>query len=146
MKRAYDDIAKEVDAITDDLGLPIDAGIKKVVIALRLWNFPTDGSCEGHLSNGLPYPWVEIYAPEQEETSWRQENIHQRERLTRLLSDFYKTGKFKHRFTCQNIGMFGGFRLISEQTSNTSKPNANSINAQRQDFDSFADFLVDNLQ
>lgn len=146
MKRIYEDVAREVESLKDDLGLPIDDGIKKIVIALRLWGFPTDASCEGHLSDGLPYPWVEIYAPEQEEKTWIQENNHQQKRLTKLLDEFYKTGKYTHRFTYQYIGIFGGFRLVSEQASDISKPDADTINAQRRDLDSFADFLVDKRQ
>lgn len=51
---------KEVDSITDALGKPVDKNIKKLVAALILHGFPTNGSCEGHIVSGEAYPWVTI--------------------------------------------------------------------------------------
>ena len=44
----------------DALGMPIDNGIIKTVVALNVMGLSSDGSCEGHLDRGYPYPWVDI--------------------------------------------------------------------------------------
>lgn len=46
--------------LTDQSECPIDAGIVKVVAALNLLGFCTSQSCEGHLDEGLPYPWIDF--------------------------------------------------------------------------------------
>lgn len=46
--------------ITDGMGCTIDEGILKTVVALNLLGFPTCQSCEGHLDDGLPHPWVDF--------------------------------------------------------------------------------------
>ncbi|MDQ2902785.1 MAG: hypothetical protein M3Y81_04435 [Chloroflexota bacterium] len=50
--------------ITDRLGCSIDEGILEIVVALNLLGFPTCQSCEGHLDDGLPYPWVDLETDE----------------------------------------------------------------------------------
>ena len=83
---AYKKFSDEVESISDGLGMPIDRGIKKLVIALMMWNFPTYGSCEGHFDHGHPYPWVEIYAPEQAEQAWLEANQAERRRLSKIIN------------------------------------------------------------
>jgi len=56
----WNEWSKKVEKITDRIGYPIDPGIKESVIALNVFGIKTDGSCEGHLDRGLPYPWVDI--------------------------------------------------------------------------------------
>ena len=51
---------REVDAITDALGLPIDKNIRLAVAAIKMHELPTRASCEGHINWGSPYPWVDI--------------------------------------------------------------------------------------
>ena len=126
--------------------MPIDEGIKKSVIALRLWNFPTDGSCEGHLKRALPYPWIDIYTPEQSRKAWIKANKHERKRLKLLLNDFYKNSSYHHKFKFENIGVFGGFRLLSSSAKREKKPDFNDLKESREDFEKFADFLLDKLQ
>lgn len=145
MSRTYNEVKQEVEQIRDGLGMPIDDGVKQVVIALRLWNFPTSASCEGHLDRGAPYPWVEIYAPDQEEKSWLRANRHQRNRLTKLLNEFYEATNSKCRFGYEDIGIYGGFRLIDEGVKSMKK-SATSLERQRKDFDVFAEFLIDRLK
>lgn len=146
MKRTYEEVANEVNGITDGLNKPVDQGIKKSVIALRLWDFPTDGSCEGHLDRSLPYPWVDIYAPELPEKAWIKANESERKRLKLLLNDFYKTAPYHYRFDFEAIGIFGGFRLRSSGSKNHKQPNAELLKKYREDFDSLADFLVNKSQ
>lgn len=56
----WDEKAKEVDQWTDALGMPVDAGIKPLVIALNLEGIKTIASCEGHLDRALAWPWVDL--------------------------------------------------------------------------------------
>jgi hypothetical protein len=60
---------RDVAALTDRLGLPVDPGIRDAVAALNLAGFPTTQSCEGHVNaagHGLPSPWVELDLPRTE--------------------------------------------------------------------------------
>jgi hypothetical protein len=50
--------------ITDGLGCPIDEGMVEIVVAFNLLGLPTCQSCEGHLDDGLPYPWVDFETDE----------------------------------------------------------------------------------
>ncbi len=48
----------EVDRIVDMLGEGVDENIKECLVAFRVANIPTMQSCEGHVDNGLPVPWI----------------------------------------------------------------------------------------
>src|SRR5579885_3888264 len=50
--------------ITDGMGCPIDEGILETVVVFHLLGIPTCQSCEGHLHEGLPYPWVDFETDE----------------------------------------------------------------------------------
>ncbi len=56
----WDQALSRVEKITDRLGKKIDSGIKETVTVFLVSGFNTDGSCEGHLDRGLPYPWIDI--------------------------------------------------------------------------------------
>lgn len=144
MSRTYNEVKKEVSQITDRLGTPIDKGIEKLVIALRMWDFPTDASCEGHQDLGAPYPWVQIYAPEQPEKAWIQANQHERHKLSRLLNEFYKTEPDFQKFAYEDIGIFGAFRLVPNVPRKTKITEAKLLE-YRQNFHLFADFILDKL-
>lgn len=58
--RDLEEIRKEVEAIRDSKGEPVDEKIKDLVTGLRRWGIGTESSCEGHLDHGLPYPWIDI--------------------------------------------------------------------------------------
>jgi hypothetical protein len=60
-KKRYNKLKIKVDLVTDGLGLPIDKGIKELVIMLNYHNIGTTQSCWGHKNWGLPYPWVDIH-------------------------------------------------------------------------------------
>lgn len=61
-EQALDAKRTELGLITDNLGMPIEAGIMDTVAALQLLGFGTSGSCEGHGDWGCPWPWVNIEA------------------------------------------------------------------------------------
>lgn len=50
--------------LTDALGCTIDDGIVETVVALNLLGFRTSQSCEGHLDEGLAYPWIDFQTGE----------------------------------------------------------------------------------
>jgi len=54
----WQEMAETIDRTTDRIGCPIDEKIKEIVIVLNLLGFRTSASCEGHLDEGLCYPWV----------------------------------------------------------------------------------------
>lgn len=113
---------QEIESITDGLGKPIDNNIKQAVIALRVYGFPTTGSCEGHLDWGLPYPWIDVNEEEpvdlvtnkSSQEAWRKANLHQQQHLLALLTQFYKgrTTPFDAQLAFEP-GRYEAFRLQS---------------------------------
>jgi hypothetical protein len=59
MKRV-EEVRRWVDGIADRLGQPVDPGIKEIVVALKVLDFPTTASCEGHFDHGAIAPWVDL--------------------------------------------------------------------------------------
>jgi hypothetical protein len=59
-KEHYATVQREVAAIIDALGEPIDPGIYATVVGLRAHGLPTTMSCEGHSDRSRPYPWVSL--------------------------------------------------------------------------------------
>ncbi len=53
-----------VRRIIDGQGCPVDEGITETVVALNLLGLHTCQSCEGHLDDGWPYPWVDFETDE----------------------------------------------------------------------------------
>lgn len=109
----WDTISAEVDHITDKLGKPIDEGIKHAIISLRVFNFETSMSCEGHKDQwgtGAPYIDIESKKAELLELEFRKkkdagvseneldeiiknitfENLKERKRLIQFLEAYYK--------------------------------------------------------
>lgn len=77
----WNECSLKVEKVTDGLNYPIDLGIKETVIAFNVHGIYTDGSCEGHLDRGLPYPWIDIaITPDKslEEFKKDQETIRKR--------------------------------------------------------------------
>ncbi len=62
-EQEWHQLEQEVEGLTDKLGKKIDEKIKFTVVALKANGFGTTGSCEGHLDQALPYPWVEVESP-----------------------------------------------------------------------------------
>jgi hypothetical protein len=60
-------IRKEIEQITDGLGMPIDEGIKEAVAIFNAVGLYTSASCEGHIDRGISAPWIEISAPNEPE-------------------------------------------------------------------------------
>ena len=61
-EQQWEKVSKEVNEVTDGLGLEIDEGIKETVVACMVNGLNTSQSCEGHTDRALPVPWVEIEA------------------------------------------------------------------------------------
>lgn len=124
----------EVNEIADRLGKGVDEKIKESVSAFLIHKFTTSGSCGGHMAgegekeHGLPYPWIEIYAPEPEgwrkaegdkkeqlDQEWRIKNFEQQQKMMGFLEEFYEGREtpFDARLTFDRAGVFGGFRVQS---------------------------------
>jgi len=125
---------EEVNEIADSLGKGVDEKIKESVCAFLVHEFTNRGSCEGHMDeegeeqHGLPYPWVEVYAPEPEglgdvegeekerlEQEWRIKNFEQQRKMMDFLEEFYKGREIplNARLVFNGVGAFGGFRVQS---------------------------------
>lgn len=125
----------DVEQIADRLGKGVDEKMKEPVAAFLLHDFTTSASCEGHLAeegeeeHGLPYPWVEIYAPEPAgwrdtkegekktklEREWMMKNFEQQQKMIGFLEKFYQGREtpFDARLSFDRVGAFGGFRVQS---------------------------------
>lgn len=69
-----DEIRKNVNETGDGLGKPIDSGIKETVVFLNALGITTTGSCEGHIKEGLPWPWIDTEDPNQPEEQFEDQN------------------------------------------------------------------------
>ncbi len=131
---AWEKKLADVEQIADRLGLGVDEKIKESVAAFLIHEFTTSGSCEGHMAeeeekqHGLPYPWVEVYAPEPEgwrkakgekkeqlDQEWRIKNFEQQRKMMGFLEEFYQGREtpFDARLAFDRMGAFGGFRVQS---------------------------------
>lgn len=63
-QRKWDEVGRSLDGVTDELGEPIDVGIKETVVAFNVLGFQTTRSCEGHLDESTGYPWISITNPD----------------------------------------------------------------------------------
>ncbi len=152
---------QRVAAITDALGKGVDEGIKDIVIALRVFGFPTAASCEGHFAWGDLYPWVRINIPEQDQEHvtkpdsetkerWRKQNLAYAQQLIQLLGEFYEQhhAPFDVALSLEYMG-WGRFFLQSTGSAILSLlPEQEQHEKQllyRQELKAFADFLHNKL-
>ena len=70
-KLTYEQAKRRADEMADGLGKPVEHGIKELVISLWMLGIETSSSCEGHVEQRLPYPWVFI-APESRDRAMRE--------------------------------------------------------------------------
>jgi len=152
---------QEADKIVDGLGLGIDSGIKEAVVSFMANDFPTDGSCEGHLAgegedeHGLTYPWIGVCVAEpdgwqkseEKKQQWKIDNIKQQEKMANILEDFYKDRESLSdaRLTFEYIGIFGAFRVLSTGALNmeslTKEQEKQKLELYRKEINDFAEFL-----
>jgi hypothetical protein len=57
----YKKIDEKSKIVTDLLGMPIDKGIRELIVLLNYNSIGTTASCWGHKNWGNPYPWVHIH-------------------------------------------------------------------------------------
>lgn len=91
--------------IKDEWG-GIDEMMKPLVAELNRLNFPTTGSCEGHVSRGYPGPWVSIRLAEE---SPKKNSEEMSERMSALINEFYKDPATDSRFRISILPGHGGF-------------------------------------
>jgi hypothetical protein len=160
---AWEKKLAEVDEITDRLGKGIDEKIKEPVAAFLIHGFTTSGSCEGHIAegyeeeHGLPYPWIEVYAPEPEgwqeneekKHEWTIQNLKQQLKMMGFLEEFYKEREtpFDARLTFDAVGKYGGFRVQSFGAEMypilTLEERKQKLTLYRKEMEDFAKFLRD---
>lgn len=163
-KRKWEQVRVDVDTIGDKLGLGIDEKIKDTVTAFKIHEFTTSQSCEGHVyeeetedKHGLPFPWVEVYAPapegwendEDKKEAWRTVNLKQQQKMMALLAEFYQQREvpLDAHLSFSRMGIFGGFRVQSfgaELTSIlSSEEQKQKLELYRKEMDDFTLFLKD---
>ncbi len=160
---AWEQKMAEVNEITDRLGKGVDEKIKEPVAAFLIHEFITDGSCEGHMAeegedqHGLPYPWVEVCAPEPEgweeseekKREWAVENFKQQQKMMVFLEEFYKEREtpFDAKLVFDRVGAFGGFRVQSFgaeiTTILTPEEQKQKLELYRKEIGDFTKFLKD---
>jgi hypothetical protein len=52
--------------LRDGLGLGLDPEMNEPVAALHLLDIETEGSCQGHQDRGMPFPWIDTRASQEE--------------------------------------------------------------------------------
>mgnify|MGYP001572842599 CR=1 FL=1 len=156
-QKRWEGLETEVEKITDRLGKGIETGIKESVIALKMYEFPTRQSCEGHpeREHGLPYPWVEIVIPapegwredQEKKNAWKRENLKEQKKMLDLLSEFYQNRDtpLDARIVFDPSGALGGFRIQSmgANTMELLSPEERSRTHQlyKKEMEDFTDFL-----
>jgi hypothetical protein len=125
-QKRWDQITAEIETIGDLKGHGIDERIKKPIIGLMGFEFPTSQSCEGHLDqkSGTPFPWVqiEVYEPNkynlspEMQTKWVALNQIQRDKMVLLLEEFYagRDTPPDAKIIMDGIGQYGAFQLQSQ--------------------------------
>lgn len=123
-------IEAEVNEIADATGRPIDEGIKNAVVSLRLWEFPTRQSCEGHSEDDPEEesesrtPWIDVEVPEPKgwkdnekiQEEWKKENLKQQVKMIKSLDAFYKDRNvpFDKKLHLKPMGIYGAFTLENQ--------------------------------
>ncbi|MDP2676373.1 MAG: hypothetical protein Q8O83_01680 [bacterium] len=163
-KIAWEKKRKEVDTITDRLGLGIDEKIKESVTAFQVHEFTTSQSCEGHTGeeekHGASFPWVEVYAPgpkgwidakgekkKELDREWTIKNLEQQQKMMGYFTEFYQDREtpFDARLAFDRIGAFGGFRVQSFGAEImrllSPKEQIKKLELYRKEMDDFTEFL-----
>lgn len=139
-EKLWQEKSKEIDIITDRLGMPIDEGIKEMVIALQLLGINTTASHEGKLDrHPIPYIDIESSDPEKDILEEKSDelfdsdrnkneeelniidkkilrlNLEERKKIIILLEEFYQNRKvpFESRLGL-HVGARGKMRLQSQ--------------------------------
>ncbi|MDQ3065197.1 MAG: hypothetical protein M3Q36_02915 [bacterium] len=118
----------------------IDEKIKEAVIAIRMVGVQTEGSCEGHRDWGHPYPWISIYAPEQNEPSWTEANLAERTKVEPLIDEFNSQFSPEYPLILQNQGVYGAFRIQSFYWKQEVDPN--QLTDYQKIMGAFAQFII----
>ena len=141
-------IRESVDGIVDGVGKLIDDGIKESVVGLLLNEFPTTQSCEGHLKDALPFPWVEVHVPYPKEPNptnqallyCKTRNVELQQRMRLLLDGFYNTHESIYRLGISEIGIWGAFRVQPSKDESQIKPD--ELSRYQSEMVEFTDYLL----
>lgn len=151
-RKVWDEQRKKVDRLTDGLGMPLDEGIKEIVVALNVYGFQTCMSCEGHADRACSYPWVWIEQP----STKKDKKFETFNRMSALLMEFYSNEERRFdrdaKLTIVPRGTKGDFRLqgnggeLLDQLPReilTTSMRAKIVKRYRQEMNAFCRFLKD---
>jgi hypothetical protein len=142
-------IRRRVDKIADKLGMPVDQGIKELVVAIQAQGLETSGSCEGHIGDGvLSIPWVAVETPGPEgwrdsntlQAKWKRQNLQQVAQLAALLNSFNKSHASRYRLHLRNRGIFGAVRVEPAAHRETISPR--DLEGYQLEMNAFAHYLL----
>jgi hypothetical protein len=137
--KAYQDMMVRVGKVTDRLGHHVDFGIRHTVVAFNLRDLHTVASCIGHMDHGLPYPWIDLDAPEEKPI------------LDSLLKEFNVDRPMTNNLylkTCYfGAGLPGNrYRVMHySDITNDGVKNQKLLVFLRKEMNAFADFLLKDL-
>lgn len=90
---------------------PIDTDILELIVGIRAFNIPTQGSCAGHRERNGTFPFIDIHKDDSHisyddyskkmirlKTAWIKENIAIQRKLIALLTEFYATRKVDYKY------------------------------------------------
>jgi hypothetical protein len=90
---------------------PIDPDIFDLLVGLRAFNIPTQGSCFGHKERAWTFPFADIRANDSHilyddyskkmvkiKKTWIRENVAIQKKLIDLLTEFYNTRKVEYKY------------------------------------------------
>jgi hypothetical protein len=87
-EQIWQELSTKFANATDGLGMGIDPGIFEAVVALNALGIRTTDSCEGHLENGSPAPWIDVEAhitkEEEGPSKLAWQKVQEEEELQRL--------------------------------------------------------------
>jgi hypothetical protein len=159
--------SKKIDSVVDNLGKPIDKGIRETVIALNALRINTTASCEGHANWAYAAPYIDIESlqiytlkekrdkiiktddPEKIKEINKiicKANLKESKKLLPYLEKFYKTRtpKFDERLIIHTWGLDYG-RLQSQglafQEINSKKLREQNMKRYQKEMRDFTNFL-----
>lgn len=133
-RERYKAVSQIVNKIVDRLGEPVDRGIKKGVAACLYAGFITDGSCQGHMSWGLPFPWIDVLGNDDAKT-----------RMNTYINEFYsdRLTTLHLRLNTTDYGISGDFRLQHYNgITNSGIKDKETLLYLRNEMRDFAGFLI----
>lgn len=119
-----EDVRKEVSEYSDATGRKVEPGIFDLVVALKMLNFQTTSSCEGHLEEKIFFtPHVQFCGESYDiERTYENmdENVDKLNEMVEYLNEFYLQNpeiEHQYRYFCQVLpGMVSQLQTLDRHT------------------------------